>query len=221
MGLLLGACAAGSEASDTSLAPSPERPSATTQTATGVGLISTPTTEILTDIDITRDLISWRSASIADRQPAESLPTRLVIDRIEVDAPVVSVGIDEKGRMEVPANVSEVGWYRFGPRPGGRGSAVLTAHVDQAGSGPGVFYDLDFLQEGDTVTVHFEDHAVQSFVVREVERIAKSDLDVIALFARDGDPVVRLITCGGAFNPQIRRYDDNLVITLEPVDGGS
>jgi hypothetical protein len=30
-----------------------------------------------------------------------------------------------------------------------------------------------------------------------------------------------LITCGGAFNPELRRYADNIVVTAVPVAGSA
>jgi LPXTG-site transpeptidase (sortase) family protein len=118
--------------------------------------------------------------------------------------------------MAVPDNIEEVAWYRFGATPGSRGSAVLAAHVDLAGAGPGVFFDLDALQEGNMVKVHYVDDTTLSFIVESVERIPKTDLDVSALFSSGGEPTLRLVTCGGGFNPQLGRYDDNVVVTLTP-----
>jgi sortase (surface protein transpeptidase) len=138
-----------------------------------------------------------------------------------IDAPVIAVGVDQAGTMDVPSNVTEVAWYRFGARPGEPGAAVLAAHVDLAGSGPGVFFHLDRLQVDDLVVVQFEDDSVRSFTVVAAERVPKTDLDLEVLFSRSGSPIVYLVTCGGAFNPQIRRYDDNVVVTLTPAEGRS
>ena len=64
---------------------------------------------------------------------AEVAPARLRIGALDLDAAVAPVGIDpETGDFAVPPSVDRVGWYRFGPAPGGPGSAVLAAHVDMA-----------------------------------------------------------------------------------------
>jgi hypothetical protein len=39
------------------------------------------------------------------------------------------------------------------------------------------------------------------------------------IFARDGAPQLVLITCGGTFDRTIRSYEDNVVVTAEPVKG--
>lgn len=183
-------------------------PSTTTVTETEASA-NTPTDD--------KETVPWGSASISDRKPPAARPVDLTIDRLGINAEVVGMGIDADGRMDVPGNVSHVGWYRFGASPGEDGSAVLAAHVDLAGQGPGIFFHVDALRPDDEVVVGFDDGSERTFVVVSVERIAKSNLDINALFSRQGGSVLHLVTCGGAFDPQIRRYEDNVVVTLTPV----
>ena len=49
-----------------------------------------------------------------------------------------------------------------------------------------------------------------------VERIDKSALPVDRLFARDGAPVLTLVTCGGEFDRATRNYRQNVVVTARP-----
>lgn len=44
---------------------------------------------------------------------------------IGVDASVVSVGITPDGEMDIPKDPAHVAWFKFGPRPGESGSAVI------------------------------------------------------------------------------------------------
>jgi hypothetical protein len=37
------------------------------------------------------------------------------------------------------------------------------------------------------------------------------------IFAKDGDPVLTLITCGGDFNRSLRSYEDNVVTYAVPI----
>ncbi len=186
-------------------------PEATTTTGT-------PENAVETDpVRVAPATVGWASASVADRPAPQAGPIGLQIPKLGVAAPVVAMGIDADGKMEVPGNVEDVAWYEFGASPGEAGSAVLAAHVDLAGSGPGVFFDIDTLSPGDAVAIAFDDGSLGEFVVEKVERIAKSALDVGALFDRTGSARVRLVTCGGDFNPDIRRYNDNVIVTLVPV----
>lgn len=145
-------------------------------------------------------------------------PVGLVIEAIDVDAPVIPQGINARtGQMEVPHNVSDVAWYQFGPAPGEKGSAVLAAHVDLAAQGPGVFFELRSLQPGDLVEVTYDDATNQTFRVAARTIYEKDDLPVDAIFSREGPAVLTLITCGGSFNSSVGSYDSNVVVYAVPV----
>ncbi|HEY6634356.1 MAG TPA: class F sortase [Acidimicrobiia bacterium] len=146
-------------------------------------------------------------------------PVRLVVDELGVDAPVQPHGVDSDGRMDVPNNIDDVGWYRFGPSPGDPGSAVLAAHVDLAGPGRGVFYDLGELEPGDEVEVRYDDETTARFVVTARAVYEKTELPLDVIFSREGPPVLTLVTCGGEFSRSARSYDSNVVVYAVPVDG--
>lgn len=130
---------------------------------------------------------------------------------------VVPVGVARDGQMEVPQDVAEVGWYRFGPAPGAaRGNAVLAGHVDDRVQGPGAFVDLDTVRAGDIVVVARTDGSERTFRVDTVTRVSKADVDLAALFDRTGPPRLALITCGGAFDRDRREYRDNVVALATP-----
>jgi sortase (surface protein transpeptidase) len=146
-------------------------------------------------------------------------PVRLVIDELGVDAPVEPHGVDSEGRMDVPDNIEEVGWYRFGPSPGEPGSAVLAAHVDLAGPGRGLFYDLDDLEPGDEVEVGYDDGTSVRFSVTARAIYEKTELPLDVVFSRAGSPVLTLVTCGGEFSRSARSYDSNVVVFAVPIAG--
>lgn len=151
----------------------------------------------------------------ADDDPA---PVRLVVDDIAISgAPIDPVGVEPDGGMEIPTDVSRVGWYEYGPQPGAdQGTAVLTAHIDDRTQGKGVFYDLDELAAGDDIAVEMDDGSVERFTVDEIRQIPKVDLPTGDLFRRDGDPRLALITCGGQFDEASRHYLDNIVVLASP-----
>lgn len=90
----------------------------------------------------------------ASDQPSRSPPLRIRLPSLSVDAPVTASGVDERGEMQVPDNIREIGWYRFSPLPGSAaGSSVVAGHVDDRVQGRGAFYDLAALAVGDPVVV--------------------------------------------------------------------
>lgn len=145
-------------------------------------------------------------------------PERLNIATLDIDAPVRQYGVTPDGQMDVPDNITEVGWYEFGPSPGEPGSAVLAAHVDLAGPGRGLFYHLDELEIGDEVQVSFDDGTSRSFRVVGRSTYLKGELPLDAIFSRSGDPILTLVTCGGGFSRSAGRYDSNVVVYAVPVD---
>lgn len=146
-------------------------------------------------------------------------PERLIIDVLGIDAPVGEYGVASNGQMDVPDNITEVGWYKFGPSPGQPGSAVLAAHVDLAGPGRGLFFDLAELEIDDEVMVSYDDGAQHTFRVVARTTYLKSELPLDVIFSREGDPVLTLVTCGGGFSRSDGRYDSNVVVYAVPVDG--
>jgi LPXTG-site transpeptidase (sortase) family protein len=142
-------------------------------------------------------------------------PERITIPAIDASAPVVAVGLEADGTMEIPRDVATVGWFEPGVRPGEDGSAVLSGHVDSRTQGPGAFFDLEDLDVGDEVIVEGGRQARTWRVVAR-QRFAKDQLPVDDLFTRSGAPRLVLITCGGAFDAGARSYSDNVVVVAEP-----
>lgn len=145
-------------------------------------------------------------------------PVRVWIDAIGVDARILPVGVvSGTWTMEVPADVSVVGWYRFGPSPGAAGSSVLVGHVDSRAQGAGVFFRLSQLAPRDRVVVEFGSGRLEWFEVVARRSYDKSNLPD-RVFARTGGPVLTLITCGGSFDYRTHHYADNVVVFAVPID---
>jgi sortase (surface protein transpeptidase) len=137
-------------------------------------------------------------------------PLRVTIPAIGVDAALVPVGLKSDGAVQTP-DFGLAAWYSPGPRPGEPGPAVLLAHVDSAANGPDVFYRLTDLAAGDEVVVHYRTSAV-TFVVTGKEQAAKTALPTERIWNGATVPVLRLITCGGAFDRAARSYLDNVIV---------
>jgi sortase (surface protein transpeptidase) len=144
-----------------------------------------------------------------------AVPSRIRIPSLGVDAAVVPVGLEDDGTMEIPHDVRTVGWFEPGIRPGEDGSAVLSGHVDSRTQGAGAFFELRSLDVDDEVVVT-AGSTEQRWRVVARDRYGKDELPVDALFARDGDPRLVLITCGGEFDATSRSYADNVVVVAVP-----
>ena len=143
-------------------------------------------------------------------------PVSISIESLDVTAAtVVDVGVETNGDMEIPG-ADAVGWYRFNPKPGQEGSSVLAAHIAWNGTN-GVFRYLADVEDGDRVTIGYDDGSAATFEIVEVSQYDKQSLPLDRIFAKDGDPVLTLITCGGDFNRSLRSYEDNIVAYAVPV----
>ena len=165
-----------------------------------------------------RPLWSSRSArAVPARSPAARQPRRLVIARLGVAMPVLPAGLTSGGQMALPDHPQQVGWYRYGPQPGdASGSVVLGGHVDSRADGIGPLAALGRLERGDRIVVQ-QAAGRQVYRVRSVQLISKRALPVAALFDRSGPAALRILTCGGPYDPSRGGYRDNLVVTAEPL----
>lgn len=146
-----------------------------------------------------------------------AIPVRLRIAAIEVNAPVVPVGVAADGTLGIPASPSVLGWWAGGGFPGqASGATVLVGHVDSAASGPGALFRLQQLRPGAAVTVTAGGRAWH-YIVRAVRAYAKAGLPSAAVFGQRVTPRLVIITCGGPFDAATGHYLDNLVIYAVPV----
>ncbi len=150
----------------------------------------------------------FRSARRARRVAA---PTRVRIPAIDVDSSLQRLGLDDDGSIRVPDRWGRAGWYVIGPRPGQVGPAVILGHVDSR-AGPAVFYRLRELRRGDEILIDRRDGTRITFVVRRVERHAKTRFPTDDVYLPTLEPTLRLVTCTGTFDAATRHYRDNLVV---------
>ena len=139
------------------------------------------------------------------------MPVRVVVPAIGVDSPLMRLGLNADGTMQVPPTAFPAGWYTGSPTPGERGPAVLAGHVD-LNYKHAVFHDLAALRPGDTVTVVRADASIATFRVTLVRAYPKDAFPTAAVYADTADPELRLITCGGDFDRATGHYVDNTVV---------
>ncbi len=138
-------------------------------------------------------------------------PVALTIPAIGVQTALVDLGLTSAGTLQVPSATSVAGWYTGSPRPGAIGSAVIAGHIDSR-LGPGVFFELSRLRRGDRVYVRRADGSLAVFRVTAVRMYAKDKFPTEADYGPSPDAELRLITCGGVFDPALGSYLSNTVI---------
>ena len=157
---------------------------------------------------------STTTTSTSTTLPAARIPpSELTINDLDVSELVNPVGLDDEGAMEIP-DVSEVGWYLHGAVPGHPGATVLVAHVwwDRT-AGP--FHRLGALEPGAGVEVGLDDGTTHRYVVVKRTMYDKDSLPS-HLWRNTGPETLVLITCGGRFDYDTNRYEQNIVVYAVP-----
>jgi len=165
--------------------------------------------------------VAPRLAGDARAKPlARSAPVQIRIPGIGVNAPVMKVGREADGTVQVPPLEEHnlTGWYEYGPAPGQRGPAVILGHVDST-TGISVFYYLKNMHAGDKVYVTLADGKVAAFAVDGLQRVAKDAFPTASVYGKSGYPSLRLITCGGPFDKATGHYVDNIIVYAHLVKG--
>jgi sortase (surface protein transpeptidase) len=142
-------------------------------------------------------------------------PRMLTIPRLDLKMPITAVTVDANGAMAVPARPTEIGWYSYGPRPGSTdGSAVLGGHVDSREYGVGPLFGLKQLRRDDEIIIKTTT-GTERFRVTTVRLISKQNLNLRDVFKREGEPLLRILTCGGTYR-RSAGYQANVVVTARP-----
>jgi hypothetical protein len=108
-------------------------------------------------------------------------------------------GTDAAGDLEMPPLPAQnlAAWWDGGAAPGQDGPAVIAGHVDNA-SGPLVFWNLRLLRPGDVVET---EPGNLRFTVTAVTQVSKAVFPTTSVYGPTKDPELRLVTCGGTFDP--------------------
>jgi len=141
------------------------------------------------------------------------VPARLQIPKIKVDAAIDQMGILQNGLLEAPTGPKTVGWYKFGPRPGEVGSAVIDGHYGRWANGEGSVFDkLNTLKKGDSLSVVDSKGTITMFIVRELKTYDPKADDSAVFHSNDGRSHLNLITCDGSWSSNSQSYSRRLVV---------
>src|SRR5580700_9985022 len=179
--------------------------------AAGVGAVPAPTGPIVAAFPAPTGPIVAVSQSAAPKPVAA--PVSLTIPLIGVQTNLMTLGLEPDGELQVPPlnMVSVAGWYTGSPRPGAIGSSIIVGHID-GDNKTGVFFRLRQLSAGDKIYVKRSDGTLAEFRVTSVQQYPKDHFPTEAVYGPVPDPELRLITCGGAYDPATHHYVLNLVV---------
>lgn len=144
-----------------------------------------------------------------------SAPVSLTIPTLGVTSPLLTLGLNPDGTVQVPSlddPDSKAGWYKGSPTPGAIGPAIVLGHIDSKKYGPGVFYKIGSLTPGQEVDVTRKDGSVAVFKIDGVRSYPKDQFPTKDVYGNIDHAGLRLITCGGTFDPNKGSYESNIVV---------
>lgn len=140
-------------------------------------------------------------------------PMRLKIMSIKVDAPIRQLGLTPNWTMDTTKGPDDVAWFKLGPIPWNKGSAVIAGHYWERKSGEiSVFHDLKKLVEWDKIIIEDDNWKLITFVVRESKIYYSTDNTSEVFVSNDGKSHLNLITCDGVWDKIAKTYHQRLVI---------
>jgi hypothetical protein len=155
---------------------------------------------------------------VTSAEESRSAPARLALPSLGISSPLgPALGLNPDGTVDdaplTGPTWSLPWWYDVGPSPGQSGSAVILGHVDSARGGLGVFFRLGDIRAGQGIDVTLANGTTSHWTVTSVHLYANADFPDALVYARSGPPVLRLVTCGGAFNGPTHEYESTFVVT--------
>ena len=156
------------------------------------------------------------SAPVAGEAP---LGDTLVIARLNINAPVSSIGVPESGEMPDPKGYFNVALYKFdlhpglGGYPGTNSNTVIAGHVDSAVYGQAVLWNLRAgpIAVGDVIDYYTASGKRFSYIVQWFADYPP-DANWAAIVASNGHDELTIITCIGTFDSSIRQYSHRRVV---------
>ena len=144
-----------------------------------------------------------RVRTLAHEEARTDDPVRLIIPAISVNAPIEQVSLLSSGNLDTPQQNpwTDTGWYKNGPRPGERGSAVIDGHLNRPGNTPAVFWYLNTLRPGDKIMVVTSSNRTLTFHVTESTYYAPQSAPLQNIFGDTSGNYLNLITCAGDWIP--------------------
>ncbi len=198
-------------------AADPSAPTSTTTSSSRPSSTRTPTSTEATTTSVVASAEQRPTTAppVAAPRATVSSELQLVVAAVDIDAPIIEVGVTDSRVLEIPEDPAVVGRWGDGARPGdGTGSIVLAGHVDYNGR-PGALRALASLEPGDQAVLAGSD-GDKIYIAERVDVYQKQALPYEAIFQYDVSERLVIVTCGGRFDRAAGHYESNVVAYLRP-----
>jgi sortase (surface protein transpeptidase) len=160
---------------------------------------------------------SIANSSIVVPTTAASLPAKINIPDIGVDAQVEHLGLTAENAVDVPKSLWTTAWFNQSSRPGDKGPAMIVGHYSAYGRA--VFANLKKLNVGQKIVITDDKGQQFTFAVTKKGDYPQAQVPMAELLGnKNSKPRLEIITCGGGYIKASRDFTNRTVITAEIID---
>ncbi len=157
-------------------------------------------------------------SSINSYVVSADMPRVLKIDKLNVRARVLPMGVTSTSAIQAPINIFDSGWYTGSAKPGTPGVSFIDAHASGS-TREGLFAYLDTLKAGDVITVERGDGTILKYAVRSLETQALADIKMTQVLSpkngiKEG---LTIMTCTGKWMADKDTYDHRVIVYTERI----
>jgi sortase (surface protein transpeptidase) len=152
--------------------------------------------------------------TISTYKVAPNLPRTISINKINVDARVLSMGVNSDNSLQVPTNTNDAGWYSESAQPGQAGAMLIDGHASETGTHYGLFGYVDTLKVGDQITVQRGDGVNFTYIIvhTEIDPLEGLDMNKLLLPYGGATQGLNIITCTGKWIDNNTTLDHRLLV---------
>jgi len=145
--------------------------------------------------------------------PADQ-PRYLYLPTINLQARVMSVGVNSRGKIDAPKNVNDVAWYDGSAKPGQEGQVFINGYTSFAPTYKAAFDNLAKLQVGDHITIERGDGTKISYRVVKNETIAASKVNMqkVLNVPDNATSGLTLMSCTGKYDYRTQSSDKRVIV---------
>ena len=152
--------------------------------------------------------------ALSNYQVAPDQPRAIYINKINVSARILPMGVNEDGSLQSPVNSYDAGWYNASGKPGQDGAMLVDGHGSETGTYYGLFGYISTLNPGDQITIERGDGTRLNYIVANKEIVPLADVDMSKMLVPYGSASqgLNLISCTGEWTSDHTTLDHRVMI---------
>ena len=156
--------------------------------------------------------------SLKNYMTAADTPRAVYVDKLNVAARTIPLGVEPDGKIAAPQSVYDAGWYQGSVKPGETGAVVVDGHASGA-SKLGAFGKLAELNTGDVITLQTGNMKKFKYKVvkKEIVEASKVNMQKVMLPHGNALEAANFITCAGDWTKDNSTMTKRVVIYTERV----